>query len=187
MHVFAAGRFSMPGLNPSQRLGDLQIAYQVIGDFGLRRLRSDVMRLLPTTKSNQLKSQLCQTLIKLNGDVKARSIFEAGAKLIGTSESEVSAESAVVDAIVEFDRKQVQELIMKATQTMPIGEQETVADLLLANKEGVKYQLELLEAGTVSTALLRNATVLEKFRAHQQGELKLKIDQLVERMPDTNP
>ena len=183
----AAGRFSMPGLNPSERLGDRQIACQVIADFGLRRLQSDVMQLLRTTKSNQLKSRLCLTLIQLNGDVKARSIFEAGAKLIGTSGSEVSADSDVVDAILEFDRKPVQDLIMKATQTMSIGEQETVTDLLLADEEGVKYLLKLLEAGTVSTAVLRNATVLEKLRAHQQGGLNSKIDQLVERMPDTNP
>ena len=183
----AAGRFSVPGLNPSEQLGDRQLACQVIDDFGLQRLHEDVMRLLRSTKSNQLRSRLCQTLIQLNRDLKGRSIFDVGAKLASTSGIHHAAEDQLVNAIVEFDRESMQELIQKSMRTMSIGEQESIADLLSADGEGTRYLLQLLEAGTVSTAVLRNATVLAKLRTHQQGELNAKIDQLVARMPDTNP
>ncbi|MAI33099.1 MAG: hypothetical protein CMM07_15695 [Rhodopirellula sp.] len=183
----AAGRFSVPGLNPSTLLGDRQLACQVIDDFGLQRLQDDVMRLLRSTKSSQLKSRLCQTLIQLNRDLKGRSVFDVGANLTSVSESEVGVENQLVDAIVTFDRKSMQELIMKAIQTMAAREQENVADLLSADEDGAKFLLELLEAGTVSTAVLRNATVLEKLRAHRQGAWNSKIDQLVKIIPDANP
>ena len=183
----AAGRFSVPGLNPSEQLGDRQLACQVIDDFGLQRLHEDVMRLLRSTKSNQLRSRLCQTLIQLNHDLKGRSIFDVGAKLASTSGIHDAAENRLVNAIVEFDRESMQELIMKSMRTMSIGEQESLADLLSADGEGTRYLLQLLEAGTVSTAVLRNATVLAKLRTHQRGELNSKIDQLVARIPDTNP
>ncbi len=183
----AAGRFSVPGLNPSEQLGDRQLACQVIDDFGLQRLHEDVMRLLRSTKSKQLRSRLCQTLIQLNRDLKGRSIFDVGAKLASTSGIHDAAENRLVNAIVEFDRESMQELIMKSMRTMSIGEQESLADLLSADGEGTRYLLQLLEAGTVSTAVLRNATVLAKLRTQQRGELNSRIDQLVARMPDTNP
>lgn len=183
----AAGRFSVPGLNPSEQVGNRQIACQVIDDFGLQRLQGDVMRLLRTAKSNQLKSRLCQTLIQLNPELKGRSIFDIGAQLASTSKIWDAAENQLLDAIVEFDRESMQELVKKSLQTMSIGEQERVADLLSADGEGRSYLLELLEAGTISTAVLRNETVLLKLRSHQQGEFNSIIDQFVARMPDTQP
>ena len=145
------------------------------------------MRLLRTVKSNQLKSRLCQTLIQLNPELKGRSIFDIGAQLASTSKIWDAAENQLLDAIVEFDRESMQELVKKSLQTMSIGEQERVADLLSADGEGRSYLLELLEAGTISTAVLRNETVLLKLRSHQQGEFNSIIDQFVARMPDTQP
>ena len=187
----AAGRFSVSGLNPSQQLDDRKLACEVIADFGLRRLEGDVLRLMRTTNSNQLKCRLCQTLIQLKGNLKARSIFEVGAKLIARSESEVFAGVAIVDAVVDavvaFDLGAMRDLILKATHTMSIREQSGVADLLSVDQEGAGFLLGLLEAGAVSTAVLRSATVVEKLRTHQQGALNSTIDRLVKRMPENNP
>jgi putative heme-binding domain-containing protein len=182
----AAGRFSVPGLNPSGRLGDRQLASGVIADFGLRRLHADVLRLLHTTKSNQLKSRLCQTLIHLNGNLESKSIFRVGAEIIARTESEAVSNRGVVDAVVAFDLGLVKEFIVKATQSMSRQQQSRVAELLSVDQAGARYLLELLEAGSISTAVLRSATLVEKLRAHQQGALNSSIDQFVKAMPDTN-
>ena len=182
----AAGRFSVPGLNPSERLGDRLLAGEIIADFGLHRLNADVLRLLHTTKSNQLRSRLCQTLIHLNENLESKSIFEVGAEIIASTESEAVLNRDVVTAVVAFDLGLVKKVIVKATHSMSRQQQSRVAELLSVDQAGASYLFQLLEAGAISTVVLRSATLVEKLRAHQQGALNSSVDQYVKAMPETS-
>ena len=183
----AAGRFSVSGLNPSQRLDDRLLASQIIADFGLQRLREDVVRLLQVTKSNQLRSQLCKTLIQLKVGLESKSIFDVAAELLVSKQGKSVPNRDIIDAVIVFDLASIRGFVSKAIKTMSTQQQSSVAELLSVDKPGAAFLIELIEAGIVSASVLRNTTLVEKLRTHQKGVLNSNIEQLVRQIPKTNP
>ena len=183
----AAGRFSVAGLNPSELLDDRLIASQIIADFGLQRLREDVLRLLHDTRSNQLKSKLCKTLIQLKAGLESKAIFDVAAELLISMQGKSVSNRDVIDAVIKFDVAAIRTVVTKAAKTMSKQQQASVAELLSVDQPGAAFLIELLEAGTISASVLRDTTLVEKLRTHQQGVLNSSIEQLVMQMPKTNP
>lgn len=183
----AAGRFSVPGLNPEQRHGDRQLASQIISDFMLHRLQDRVTRLLKTTKSQQLKSHLCRALIHLNANLDSSSIFNAAAEVVAVRNTQAASIGGAVESILAFDTDLARTTVSQSSKTMTAQQQSRIADLLSVDQAGAEFLIALLENGTIAVSVLRDKTMVETLRAHQQGAMIPKIDPLVQRIPVIDP
>ena len=182
----AAGRFSIAGLNPSQRLDEHVAASEVIAEFGLERLRDKVLRLLQTTKSSRLQSHLCRTLIHLNQDVESAAVFHALAEMVAGMEPEPVFKHELVNAVIAFDLDSAKKLIVTATRLMSSQKQAKVARDLSIDQQGAMFLMELLESGSVSTTVLHDQSLVTRLRTHSSEDLTAAVDQLIDTMPETD-
>lgn len=180
----AAGRFSVAGLNPDQRSGDRLLAAEIIRRFQLGNLRGSVVRLVQSTQSRSLQSELCKTLIDLSaGQPGAGSLMQVAAELVAFPKSDAATVESAITAVRTANVDLAREVIAQSLSRMTVAEQTQVADLLSSDPAGASFLVESIDAGKATVSLLGRAALVEKLKAHGREQLNQRVTELVSTIP----
>ena len=180
----AVGRFSVEGLNPSRGVEQQIAAANLVGDFKISDLKSQISdRLASRETDSRAKEAFARALLALQPD----SILSALLPLIGDASLPESLREQVSVAIVAAtplaaDAKT--KLLLAVVKAIPERLQLRLAESLASDVAGAESLLRLAKEGHVSPRLLTRPSVKQRLDAIKSEELLMQITELVSGLPD---
>lgn len=179
----AAGRFSVPTLNPSQRVEDRRLGAGLVASFRLEQFRDILTEdALEASSDPGSLSPLVVALSQLHSRPDSRVVALAEAMPIVGLSSEQRVKG--IQVVSKGDAARAVELIDQAMQTATTIEQRRVATALVADSVGAELLVSLVASGRMSARLLKHPQIEPGLVAVSSAELKAEVESLSSRVPD---
>lgn len=179
----AAGRFSVPALNPSQYVADRRLGAGLIATFQLKEFRKILTEdALKASRDPGSLSPLVVALAQLHGQPDSRLAALAEAMSIVGLSSQQREDG--IRAVSKGDAALAVELIGLAMQTATTIEQRRVATALVSDSVGAELLVSLVASGRMSARLLKHPQIEPGLLAVAGAEVKAEVRSLTSRLPD---
>ncbi|MEM7388025.1 MAG: HEAT repeat domain-containing protein, partial [Verrucomicrobiota bacterium] len=148
----AAGRFSLPGLNPQKNLKTQRLVAELIVRFHLKGLIPAVTTLL---ENHPHRTDLARALAELQNDSHLSALAEATA----LSSLTPSERMTIIKALAGREPSAVKEMINQVLSKADGRQQRLIAKPLASTPDGIETLLGLVDKGTASPRLLQHASL----------------------------
>jgi putative heme-binding domain-containing protein len=176
----AVGRFSVDGLNPTQKTADRRNAAKLMADFRLNDLRRPLEQLLcDKGASRQNAGEFARALVAL----EPSSGLSAVAESIAISGADRTLRAQLVDLLLA---KKTDELSATLGQVMTLAtaaQQQRIAGILSSDRDGVETLLTLVESGQVSPRSLLDPSINDRLQSIASTEQSRRLIPLVKDLP----
>ncbi len=182
----AVGRFepavvSVPHEGLQQQIKRLSAAALLVKAFHLHDERENLAAWLSRERLDpQLKDELAQALIKLDGTEAFQSLFPLPVESVPSTDS---FQSHVIQAVIEKNESQLEPLLQQAFKTYPGRLQTRLAEALCQQAGGSELLLTLAEKGIAAPRLLSSPNIRNQIEQSGSPELKQRLQKLVSGLP----
>ncbi len=180
----AVGRFSVEALNPSRGVEQQIAAANLVADFRISNLKSQVSdRLISRDTDARAKEAYARAVLALQPD----SILSALTPMIADvslPESLREQMSAAIVAATPIAADAKSKLLLAVVQAIPERLQLRLADSLASDSTGANALLRLVKDGHVSPRLLTRPSVKQRLDTIKSEELQKQITELTSGLPD---
>lgn len=181
----AVGRFSVAGLNPSQRMDNLLRGVQMAAEFKIQRLQRPLASLLGSESiSGELSKEIGMAISRISG---------------GDAASRALANAFTIEGVVGDLRQQLVATLTDQSPDRPIAkilagvmnvatepDQARLAGQLAADAKGCGLLLDLIERGKASAGLLADQTLKAKLSASLNASQLDRLQKLADTIPATD-
>ena len=174
----AAGRFSVDAINPCEWIKDRRIGVALAGQFRLRDLRDELVRLGKISNDQETRYTVARAVAEIDDHSHAKSLAEAIAVDGLDSQNQIK----IIDAI--GNAAGGSELLAIAMQQATASEQLNVARQLVTNQQDTDVLLTLIEAGQASNRLLVAPEIRSKIDVIANERQQQLVDTLTASLPD---
>ena len=178
----AAGRFSVEGLNPSDRVDNTRKAVTLIRDVRLETLRPVLTELL---RRNVDDAVLSEDVASAIAAFHNSSRYGALAACMGVVGQSAEQRSTLLKALLE-ESSDSEKLIVDTMKVATAEEQVRIAEVLVTDAEGASTLVNLIEKGHASARLLLRPVVVDSIRAFLTEDLVNRVEAIVAELPDQN-
>jgi len=177
----AVGRFSITGLNPTERSEHLSAAADIVGKLKLQSLRPQLAELLVAASTDgAARTAIGQALVALDPDSRAAALVAAmGDPSIGEALRQKSS-----SAIASRDEKLIGESLSESMKLLPLRLQTTLAETLAGDAAGAESLLNLVKSGAAAPRLLTSANVKAKLDALKNDKLSQQVVAITANLPE---
>lgn len=184
----AAGRFSVPGLNPSRKLKDRLLALDVIKRFRLNKFVPRLMMILDSTSSRKLRARSAECLLQIRpAREQGQSILSATAWMLSLNSIGEEETDSIVRALKENNVSQARNLLEEFVRRFSDQQQAGLADRLAADRTSSTYLLDLIDKGLISRGVLSQPSVRTRLLAHPDPSFQARFKKLIARLPKVDP
>jgi putative heme-binding domain-containing protein len=178
----AAGRFSVPGLNPSPTGQRQAAAANLVAKLKLHDLRPEMVAVLIDPKSAaSARGAVGQALVTLDPDARAVALVIALADpTLATLDR-----PSIAAAITSRETESLQNNLREVMKIAPLRLQTSMAEALAGDERGLEALANLVEAGQASGRLLTVPNVQTKLAALKNDKLNQRISELAARLAPT--
>lgn len=177
----AAGRFSERRLNPSDVAENRRLAAQLIVDYGVNSLQTQLMRLIrATTTDRQTRGRLAEALVA----GEKNSLLRATAIVLTFEGLSPTHQAQAIEGL--YQGRVTQEFLGKALGVAAELEQQRLADRLTQDASGCQTLVALCDAGHASVELLRNPKVASNISAVASQDVQQRMELLLASLPPEN-
>lgn len=179
----AVGRFSVEGLNPSQGFEQQIAAANLVADFKISGLKSQISDRLTSRETHaRAKEAFARAVLTLQPD----SILSALVPLIAEVSLPESLRSIIAQEVANGHRPgaSVRLLLLAAMKAIPERLQLRLAESLASDATGAEALLRLAMDGHVSPRLLTRPTVKQRFEVLKSETFSKRITELTANLRD---
>lgn len=179
----AAGRFSVPGLNPGALPARRRQAASLIARFDLVELDPELARALGQSRGDlETAAVLAGALVRGSSDPVLRALAETP----GIEGLPSELVEGALEALASGDGERARELVPALFQVASRPGQQRLARSLSSSRDGSRILLELVEKGQASSHLLRIPEVGRGLAGLETAEERQRVETLLAALPDEN-
>ena len=182
----AVGRFepavvSVPHEGLQQQIKRLSAAALLVKAFQLHDERENLAAWLSRERLDpQLKDELAQALIKLDGTEAFQPLFPLPVESVPSTDS---FQNSVIRAVIQKNETQLEPLLQQAFKTYPGRLQTRLAEALCQQAGGSALLLSLAEKGIAAPRLLSSPNIRNQIEQSGSLELKQRLQKLINGLP----
>ena len=178
----AVGRFSVEGLNPSDRIDNWRVGLRIVRDFQLDSLHDVCADLIQHKGLDSTTAKACaQALISSQQNSFLRALAESF-NIAGVSGQ---LRSDVIQHLTSERDNEVPTTIVKRVMLVADSRQQSrLGSILCEDAAGAGELILLMQSGVVSPRLLSNAAIRSKLEFSLPDEQRSMLDSILNSVPD---
>lgn len=170
----AVGRFNVSGLNPNRLIRDRRLATELIRDFRLTKLESDVASLLTNrTTDGQTRADMAKTLVSFAQDPHLMAL----ATSLASPALPIELQQEVADQIAAS--RWSMEMFEKLSSFGTLPDHRRMALELVGKRESVSTLTGLVRTGKLNPQVLLDPVVSTRLDAVATAQQKSMVEELV--------
>ena len=177
----AAGRFSVPGLNPSLIPLKRQWAAELVERFRLKEFRTSLTGVLKKTNPSSQTAVVCARAVA--AITENHPALASVVPILRVEALDEKHKRFAIAALIGGSIEQLSVPVTEAMRVAPATARIQIAEPLAKQRESVALLLSLIHPGTVSPELLRHPRLAPLLQATTNTEQRVVIKTLLENLP----